>query len=146
VQFLLLIIMLLYYVIFENFHFTFNIYLLLIPVLIALMAILGLGLGLIISAMTTKYRDLTFLVSFGVQLFMYATPVIYPLKAAPEKLKFLIGLNPISPIIEGLRLGLLGKGEFSAGSLVYSIVIIFFLAIVGAVIFNKTEKTFVDTV
>jgi lipopolysaccharide transport system permease protein len=146
VQFLLLILMMMYYVIFEDYHIAFNAHLLLLPVLIALMAILGLGLGMIISAMTTKYRDLTFLVSFGVQLFMYATPVIYPLKSAPEKLKHLISLNPLSPIIEGLRLGLLGKGEFNAGSLVYSVVVILFLAIVGAVIFNKTEKTFIDTV
>ena len=110
------------------------------------MAGLGLGLGMIISALTTKYRDLTFLISFGVQLFMYATPVIYPLSAAPEKYKAIIALNPMSPIIEGIRFSLLGKGSFSVESLIYVTMVTSFILFAGIVIFNKVEKNFVDTV
>jgi lipopolysaccharide transport system permease protein len=146
VQLILLIIFILYYAIFKHYHYEFNIYLLAFPILIILMALLGLALGLIISAMTTKYRDLTFLVTFGVQLFMYATPIIYPLKSAPLKLKHIISLNPLSPIVEGLRLGILGRGEFDISSLLYATGIIVVLTIIGVLIFNKTEKTFVDTV
>jgi lipopolysaccharide transport system permease protein len=148
VQFILLIIMILFYTIFrpEEFTFHFNIYLLLLPVLIALMALFGLGMGMIISAMTTKYRDLVFLVTFGVQLFMYATPVIYPLNAAPESIENIIRLNPLSSIIEGLRLAILGKGELDPASLMYSAGVILLLTITGILIFNKTEKNFIDTV
>jgi lipopolysaccharide transport system permease protein len=146
VQLLLLVIFILYYVIFKDFHFRLDAHLILFPVLVLLMAFLGLALGLIISALTTKYRDLTFLVTFGVQLFMYATPVIYPLKTAPQKIKHILELNPLSPIIEGLRLGILGVGDFNTASLVYAIGIIAVLTIVGVLIFNKTEKDFIDTV
>jgi lipopolysaccharide transport system permease protein len=110
------------------------------------MAALGLGAGMIISAMTTKYRDLSFLVTFGVQLFMYATPVIYPMSAAPLAYKHLIALNPMAPIIEGIRFALLGKGEFSMGSLGYTIVVTLFILLIGTLTFNKVEKSFVDTV
>ncbi|HWJ92873.1 MAG TPA: ABC transporter permease [Flavisolibacter sp.] len=147
VQLLLLIIIMLYYIFFrDDFHFQFNSYLVLFPVFIALMALFGLAMGMIVSAMTTKYRDLAFLVTFGVQLFMYATPVIYSLHSAPGKLKQVISLNPLSPIIEGLRLGLLGKGEFHAGSFAYSAGVIIILTVIGILIFNKTEKDFIDTV
>lgn len=146
VQFLLLIILLLYYVLFTGYKFEFDIHLLLFPVLLFLMAVLGLGLGMIISAMTTKYRDLTFLVTFGVQLLMYATPVIYPLKTAPAKIKTFISLNPLSPLVEGMRLGILGKGDFNVNSFIYSVIVVFALALAGTLIFNKTEKDFIDTV
>lgn len=148
VQFILLVIMILFYTIFrpEEFSFQFNIYLLLLPVLIALMALFGLGMGMIISAMTTKYRDLVFLVTFGVQLFMYATPVIYPLHAAPDSIESIISLNPLSSIIEGLRLAILGKGDIDAGSLLYSAGVILGMTFIGILIFNKTEKNFIDTV
>ncbi len=119
---------------------------LLIPVLIVLMALLGLGLGLIITAMTTKYRDLSFLVTFGVQLLMYVTTVIYPLSSAPQKYRWLIELNPMTGIIEAFRYAFLGKGEFTALSLGYSSIVTLVILILGVVIFNKTEKDFVDTV
>jgi len=99
--------------------FTITWALLMFPVLVVMMALLGLGLGLIITAMTTKYRDLAFLVTFGVQLLMYTTTVIYPLSAAPEKYKYIIELNPMTGIIEAFRYGFLGKGEFSAWSIGY---------------------------
>ena len=120
--------------------------LLMFPILVFMMALLGLGLGLIITAMTTKYRDLAFLITFGVQLMMYTTTVIYPLSAAPLKYKHIIELNPMTGIIEAFRYSFLGKGEFSAWSVGYSTLITLIVLIVGIVIFNKTEKTFVDTV
>jgi lipopolysaccharide transport system permease protein len=120
--------------------------LLMFPVLVLMMALLGLGLGLIITAMTTKYRDLAFLVTFGVQLLMYATTVIYPLSAAPITYKYIIELNPMTGIIEAFRYSFLGKGEFSTWSVGYSAMITLIVLIIGIVIFNKTEKTFVDTV
>ena len=119
---------------------------LLFPVLIVLMALLGLGLGLIITAMTTKYRDLSFLVGFSVQLLMYMTTVIYPLSSAPQKYRWLIELNPMTGIIETFRYGFLGKGEFTAWSLGYSALVTLVIMIFGVIIFNKTEKNFVDTV
>jgi lipopolysaccharide transport system permease protein len=120
--------------------------LLMFPVLVLMMALLGLGLGLIITAMTNKYRDLAFLVTFGVQLLMYTTTVVYPLSAAPVRFKHIIELNPMTGIIEAFRYSFLGKGEFSALSIGYSALITVIVLILGIVIFNKTEKTFVDTV
>jgi lipopolysaccharide transport system permease protein len=123
-----------------------NFYALLFPVLVLLMALLGLGIGLIITALTTKYRDLAFLITFGVQLMMYATTVIYPLSAAPAKYKWLIELNPMTGIIEAFRFGFLGQGEFTMNTFGYSVIFTFISLVLGVIIFNKTEKTFVDTV
>jgi lipopolysaccharide transport system permease protein len=145
VQFLLFVLMMLYYYFHHaNFHITTAI--VLFPLLVLLMALLGLGLGLIITALTTKYRDLAFLISFGVQLMMYATTVIYPLSSAPPKYKFLIGLNPMTGIIEAFRYGFLGRGVISFNTLGYAIIVTVVSLVLGVIIFNKTEKTFVDTV
>ena len=149
VQLLLLITMMTYFYFFPiagtSFHVTYG--LLLFPVLVLLMALLGLGLGLIITAMTTKYRDLTFLVTFGVQLLMYATPIIYPLSYVREKgYGMFVELNPMSGIIEAFRYAFLGKGDFSAGTLGYSAMVTFIILFLGIIIFNKTEKNFVDTI
>jgi lipopolysaccharide transport system permease protein len=119
------------------------------PVLVILMALLGLGLGLIITAVTTKYKDLTFLITFGVQLMMYATTVIYPLSEAQKKYPdkaWIIELNPMTGIIEAFRYAFLGKGEFSLSSIGYSAVVTLVVLFFGIVIFNKTEKNFVDTI
>jgi lipopolysaccharide transport system permease protein len=110
------------------------------------MACLGLGLGMIISAMTNKYRDLAFLVTFGTQLLMYATPIIYPLSSVSNTYRWLINLNPMTEIVEISRLAFLGKGEFSFTSFSYSIIITFVALIIGTLIFNKVEKTFIDKV
>jgi lipopolysaccharide transport system permease protein len=151
VQLLLLIFMMCYYYFFPiagtDFQVTNAIFLL--PILIILMALLGLGLGLIITAVTTKYKDLTFLVTFGVQLLMYGTTVIYPLSEA--KLKFpamakFIELNPMTGIIEAFRFAFLGKGEFSFSSISYSTIVTLIILFFGILIFNKTEKNFVDTI
>ena len=128
-----------------SFHVTNALFL--FPFLVVLMALLGLGLGLIITAMTTKYRDLTFLVTFGVQLLMYATTVIYPLSYAKAKgYGFIVELNPMTGIIECFRYAFLGKGEFTIGSLSYSVITTLVVLVLGIVIFNKTEKNFVDTI
>ncbi|MEO5910940.1 MAG: ABC transporter permease [Pelobium sp.] len=139
--------MLYYYAIGASFQLTW--YIFLFPVLVLLMALQGLGLGMIISAMTTKYRDLAFLVTFGVQLLMYATTVIYPLSTAISKYPdyaWVVEYNPMTPIIEGFRLGFLGEGSFNWISLGYAGLVSIGLTFFGLIIFNKVEKTFVDTV
>lgn len=123
-----------------------NIYVLLLPYLIVLMALLGLGLGIIVSSMTTKYRDLKFLVTFGIQLLMYAAPVVYPLSTLPEKYKFWVALNPMTSVIETFRYSVLGTGSFSWAMLGYSSVVTAVILVFGVVIFNRVEKTFMDTV
>ena len=116
------------------------------PLLLLIMGLLALGLGMIISAMTTKYRDLVFLMGFGVQLLMYATPVIYPLEKLPAKYATLIKANPMSPILETFRYAFLGSGEFSWSYLLYSIGITIAILSFGIVVFNRVEKNFTDTV
>jgi lipopolysaccharide transport system permease protein len=145
VQLLLFLVVLVYFGIKgADFHITWVISL--FPVLVLLMAFLGLGLGLIITAMTAKYRDLSFLVMFGVQLLMYGTTVIYPLSASPEKYRKLIELNPMTGIIEAFRYAFLGKGYFTAWSLGYSAIFTAVITVIGIIIFNKTERNFVDTI
>ena len=117
-----------------------------LPLLILLMAGLGLGFGIIISSLTTKYRDLSYLVGFGVGLWMYATPVIYPVSTISERWRWLADINPISPIIETFRAGFLGAGQASWLRLGYSFVFMLFVLFIGVVIFNRVEKTFIDTV
>jgi len=119
----------------------------LIPTIILIMAGLGLGLGIIISSMTTKYRDLTVLIGFAVQLLMYATPVVYPLSTITSaKLRFWITLNPLTPLVEAFRYSMLGVGSFDAGSFGYSIAFMVITLFIGLLIFSKVEKTFMDTV
>lgn len=149
VQLLLMFCMMIYFYLFpvEGTSFKVTLGILLFPLLVILMALLGLGMGLIITAMTTKYRDLTFLVTFGVQLLMYGTTVIYPLSYAKEKgYGYIVELNPMTGIIEAFRYAFLGKGEFTAYSLGYSIVVTLIILFLGIIIFNKTEKNFVDTI
>lgn len=123
-----------------------NMYILLTPLLLVLMGGLGLGFGLISSALTTKYRDLTFLIAFGVQLLMYATPVIYPMSSISEKYQFYIWLNPLTSILESFKYAYLGSGVLDWFWISYSIVFTFVLLLLGAVTFNRIEKSFVDTV
>ncbi|HQA73662.1 MAG: ABC transporter permease [Flavobacterium sp.] len=149
VQLLLLAFMMIYYYIFpvDGVEFKITYAIVFFPLLVLIMALLGLGLGLIITAITTKYKDLTFLVTFGVQLLMYASTVIYPLSYAVEKgYGKWIALNPMTGIIEGFRFALLGKGEFTLFSISYSIVFSLTVLFFGIIIFNKTEKNFVDTI
>lgn len=115
------------------------------PALLTVMATLGLGVGIIVSALTTKYRDFTFLVAFGVQLAMYATPIIYPMSSVPEKWRWLIALNPLSAPIESFRASFLG-GPIHWMELFTSSIVTLSLLVCGMVLFNKVEKTFMDTV
>lgn len=123
-----------------------NIWILATPFLIVLMAAFALGMGMIFSSLTTKYRDIQMLLGFGVSLFMYVTPVIYPLSALPARLKSIAYYNPLSGIFECFKYAWLGVGDFSASMLIISSVIIFILLAVGTVFFNKVEKGFMDTV
>lgn len=117
-----------------------------IPILLLILGFLGLGFGMIISSLTTKYRDLVFLIQFGIQLLMYTTPVIYPLSAIPEKYRWLVEANPVSSIIESFRYIFLGEGTFSWYSLLYSAVFTVVLMFFAMIVFNRTEKNFMDTV
>jgi len=123
-----------------------NLWALITPVLILMMAAFALGLGMIFSSMTTKYKDLTFLLTFGIQLAMYATPIIYPSSALPDKYRPILELNPMAGIVECFRFGFLGTGEFNPYSLLTSAGIIAVLLFAGIIIFNKVEKSFMDTV
>lgn len=145
VQFCLLLMVLVYYIV-DGINFEITMYILFTPFLIILMALLGLGIGLIIAALTTKYRDLAFLVTFGIQLAMYTTTVIYPLSNAPLNYRSLIILNPMTGIIESFRFLFLGQGEFNIDIFCYSVLFTIASLFIGVLLFNKTEKSFVDTV
>ncbi|RDC66105.1 hypothetical protein AHMF7616_04736 [Adhaeribacter pallidiroseus] len=133
-----------YFVLKVNIHF--NYYVFFIPFLLLIIAALGLGLGIIISSLTTKYRDLVFVVTFGVQLLMYATPIIYPLSFLSGQYKTFILANPIAPIVEVFRYSLLGVGEFNAWYISYSVVFTIITLAIGVLIFNKVEKSFMDVI
>ncbi len=145
VQFGIFVLILLYYVFFTE-TIALNAWVLITPFLILLMAMFALGVGMIFSSLTTKYKDLSFLLSFGVQLFMYITPVVYPVSALPEKYRFLLYFNPLSPIFECFRYAFLGSGSFDLLNLLWSAVFILVILVAGTVIFNKVEKSFMDTV
>ena len=124
-----------------------NWYALLLPVLVLMLAGLSLGFGILFSSLTTKYRDMTLLLDFFIRLWMYATPVIYPLSTITnEKLRFVMSLNPLTGIVEAFKYGFLGEGQFSWGLLGYSFAFMVVLLGVGVVIFNRVQRTFMDTV
>jgi lipopolysaccharide transport system permease protein len=123
-----------------------NIWMLSTPLLILMMAGLGLGFGVLISSMTTKYRDLRFLVQFGVTLLMYATPVIYPISSVPARFQFLIKLNPMTSIVETFRYAFLGAGTVAPMELLYSFIFMIVIVGIGSITFNRVEQTFMDTV
>lgn len=136
-----------YYMIFTDAPLHPSLYALLTPVLILMLAGLALGFGILFSSLTTKYRDLTFLLTFIVQLWMYATPVIYPLSTIENpKLKFMMQLNPITSIVETFKFAMLGVGEFSWAALGYSAGFMAALLALGIIVFNRIQKTFMDTV
>jgi len=123
-----------------------NLWILITPLLLVELAALALGFGIIISSMTTKYRDLAVLVTFGVQLWMYATPVVYPASQIGGKLKTLMMLNPVSPIVESFRYAFLGSGSIPWNYLGISVVTTLVVLFAGVVLFSRVEKTFMDTV
>jgi len=146
IQFALLIAFILYFVLRGTSIQPNWLWIALTPVLILMMAGLGLGFGVIISSLTTKYRDLRFLITFGVQLLMYATPVIYPVSAIPERFQWIILANPMTPILEAFRYAFLGAGTVDTGHLLYSFIFMLVVVFLGSVIFNRVEQTFMDTV
>ena len=120
---------------------------LLLPLILAVFAALSLGLGIIISSLTTKYRDLTVLITFSIQLLMYATPIAYPLSFLQDSgYAWVIEWNPLSPLVEAFRYVLLGKGTFTVDSILYSLGVTGIILLIGIVMFNRVEKTFMDTV
>ena len=123
-----------------------NVCILFIPLLVMQTALLGLGMGIIISSLTTKYRDLSILVTFGAQLWMYITPVVYPITQMPEKWRTLFLLNPMTPIVNNLRYGLLGCGNMEWNYWFVSIGETLIVIFVGIILFNRIEKSFMDTV
>lgn len=145
IQFLLFVAVYVFYLI-KGVHVEPNIYILLVPVLILMLAGLSLGFGIIISSLTTKYRDLTILFNFIVQLWMYATPIIYPLSTMSPDRQWIMALNPLTSIIEAFKYGTMGVGTFSWGQLAYSFGFMVVLLAVGIVIFNKVQRTFMDTI
>lgn len=144
IQFGLLILIYLYYI-FKGYEFQPTWWLAALPLTILIMAALGLGGGIIISSLTTKYRDLSQLVSFGIRLLMYLTPVIYPISIIPEKYQKFIILNPLAPAVEGFKFILLGQGTFNVQLLFYSLGISIFILFIGILLFNRVENKFVDT-
>jgi lipopolysaccharide transport system permease protein len=147
IQFLLFVLVLIWFLLKgASVHPNIGNILLLTPIVLFIMAGLGLGLGLILSALTTKYRDLSFLIAFGVQLGMYATPIIYPLSTIKSTYRRLIEANPLSPLVEAFRNAYLGKGELRWSSLGYSFLFMTVLVLIGTIIFNRVEKSFMDTV
>lgn len=146
IQLLIFIAFYIYYVV-TNHNIQPNIYMFFFPVLVLFMGMLGLGLGMIISSMVTKYRDLTFLVSFGIQLLMYVSLVVIPLSLFQEKgIEWLVKYNPMAHVIETGRYMLLNEGTVSSFGIIYTSIITIIVLFVGIVIFNKTEKTFIDTI
>jgi lipopolysaccharide transport system permease protein len=123
-----------------------NMYMLLLPVFVLHMAAMGLGFGIIISSMTTKYRDLSILVGFGVQLWMYITPIVYPISSVSDRMKSIIMLNPMAPIINNFKYAFLGCGQMEWGYWGISAIVTAVVLFIGIIIFNRVEKTFMDTV
>jgi lipopolysaccharide transport system permease protein len=126
--------------------FNFTSTMLLLPFLILMMAMMGLGLGIVISSLSIKYRDFQHITSFGVLLLMYATPVMYPFSWIRGGLRYIMILNPLTPIIESFRFAFLGVGEFSVISLTYSAVFSIAILFIGILMFNRNERTFIDVV
>lgn len=145
IQFSLFIVVFLYYWLIEH-KVQPNIYVLLVPVLVLLMALLSLGLGMIISALTSKYKDLVFLVTFGVQLLMYVSGVIIPVSQVGERGRMILLANPATSLIETFRFAFLGKGYFSWWALGYTAMFTGIVLMLGMMIFNRIQRSFMDTV
>ncbi len=144
VQFLLFVGFVIYFVVQDQ--IAPNTWVFLTPVIIVLMALIAMGIGLILSSMTTKYKDLNQLIGFGVQLFMYATPVIYPSSSVPLDYQWVVAINPLVGLFDYMRYAYLGVGTFALSDLIYPFLFSVVILIVGVLVFNKTQKTFMDTV
>jgi lipopolysaccharide transport system permease protein len=145
IQFTLLALIIIYYS-FNGYDFHFDLTLLLIPVMLLILAGLGLGFGILISSLTTKYRDLKQLISFGVQLWMYITPIIFPLSSVSGKYRIFFVMNPLTGIVETFRTILLGVGQMNYFYLGYSAAFMLVLLVIGVIMFNRIERNFMDYV
>lgn len=146
IQFILFLGVYIYYLASGEYSYGPNVYALLLPVYILFTGIMALGIGMIISSLTSRYRDLRFLILFGIQLWMYASPIIYPLSGVEGKLKSVLMLNPMTGIIESFKYSFFGQGVFSPSLLAYSCVFALAVFLIATVVFNKTEQNFMDTV
>lgn len=146
IQFIFFVGFLIYFLVKGNTEIAPNTMMLLTPLLILQMALLALGFGIIISSLTTKYRDLSMLIGFGTQLWMYATPIAYSIDYIPQKYMDLYMLNPVTPIITTFRYAFLGSGSFDLGYYLKSWVVTLIILVIGILLFNRVEKTFMDTV
>ena len=145
VQFILFLVVWLYYWLYTG-EVEPNLHILFLPLYIGIGAISSLGMGIIISSLTTKYRDFNFLLGFGVQLLMYASPIIYPFSVVPEQYRWILLLNPMSSVIESFKYSFTGSGMFLGTGLIYSSIFCVIVLFVGIIIFNRTERSFMDTV
>ena len=146
IQLLMFIAIYIYYIATGQFTATLSFSVMLFPLFILMTGLHAMSWGLLFSSWTTKYRDLKFLISFGIQLFMYATPVIYPLSFAPERYRFILELNPLTPIFEAFKYSCLGSGTFSLLGILYSLIFLCVTMFFSVIIFNRTEQRFMDTV
>ncbi len=145
IQFILFLSFLLYFYL-KGLEINLNYTLLFIPLLLLQVGLLGLGFGMLISALTSKYRDLTFVMSFGVQLWMYATPIVYPLSIVPEKYQLIFALNPMTSVVESFRYIFYQESIIDFKIITLSLIITLLISFFGLLFFNKTEKNFLDTV
>lgn len=146
IQFVLLVVVMSWSIYRGKTVFDMNVYILLLPIYILIMATLGLGLGIIFSSLTTKYRDLSFLLTFGIQLFMYATPVIYPLSYTTGLMHDLLSLNPLASLFENFRFALFNVGTMDWSGFFYCIIFSLVTLFIGVITFNQVEKSFMDSV
>jgi lipopolysaccharide transport system permease protein len=146
IQLLMFILIYVYFVVSGKFPLTLSFSILLFPVFVAMVGLHAMSWGLIITSLTTKYRDLNMLIGFGVQLLMYATPVIYPLSFAPKEYQALLNINPLTPIFEAFKYSCLGVGTFDIWGLLYSTVTLLIVMFFAVILFNRTEQRFMDTV
>ena len=146
IQMLMFLAFLGYYMVFEENTLHFTKWIFAFPILVLMMSSLSLGIGIIVSALTTKYRDLKNFIGFGITLVMYASPVIYPVSAVPDSYSWFTRFNPIAPILEAFRLGFTGAGTVSLIDLIYSGSFILIVLFIGLLLFHQVEKTFMDTV
>ena len=146
VQLVLLILILCYFMIFKGFAIKFNVYLLAIPLVIFVVGMISLSLGLILSVITAKYRDLGNFVDIFLRVLLFVTPVIYPLSIVKEKIRWIVELNPLTPLFELFRLGLLGEGTVSAAHLLYSILFMIFSLFASILLFNKQGSKLIDVI
>lgn len=146
IQIVLFIALVIICVLLGSAHIKCNLYIILLPILIIQMIMLSTGIGIIISSLTTKYRDLAMLVGFGLQLWQYLTPIPYGLALIPEKLMPIYMLNPATPIVTTMRYAFFGEGYFNVGYYSLSVFVTLIIFMIGMILFNKIEKTFMDTV